>query len=219
MSRDAVPYYGEWSLAVIYTLIFATIAFFFYRPKMGRDWWTFGAFTAFLAALFAEMYGFPLTIYLLSGWPGARFPIVESLPHEVGNVLGMMFDWRANPPFGFFQIASTVLIVGGFILLAAAWSVRHKAQQRGELAKTGVYARLRHPEYAAFVVIMIGFLLQWPTLITLTMFPILLVLYVRLARSEEHEALKRFGESYRRYQAETPAFFPRIFRRRRMHEF
>ena len=122
----------------------------------------------------------------------------------------MMFDWRANPPFGIFQIASTVLIVGGFILLAAAWSVRHKAQQRGELAKTGVYARLRHPEYAAFVVIMIGFLLQWPTLITLAMFPILLILYVRLARSEEHEALKRFGESYRRYQAETPAFFPRI---------
>ena len=122
----------------------------------------------------------------------------------------MMFDWRANPPFGLFQIASTVLIVGGFIFLAAAWSVRHKAQQRGELAKTGVYARLRHPEYAAFVVIMIGFLLQWPTLITLAMFPILLILYVRLARSEEHEALKRFGESYLRYQAETPAFFPRI---------
>ena len=219
MSRDAVPSYGEWPLAVIYTLIFATIAFVFYRPKSGRDWWTFGAFTAFLAALFAEMYGFPLTIYLLSGWPGARFPIVESLPHEVENMLGMMFDWRANPPFGFFQIASTVLIVGGFILLAAAWSVRHKAQQRGELAKTGVYARVRHPEYAAFVVIMIGFLLQWPTLITLAMFPILLVLYVRLARGEEHEGLKRFGESYLRYQAETPAFFPRIARGRRMHEF
>jgi protein-S-isoprenylcysteine O-methyltransferase Ste14 len=210
MSRDAVPAYGEWSLAVIYTLIFATIAFFFYRPKTGRDWWTFGAFTAFLVALFAEMYGFPLTIYLLSGWPGPQLPMIESIPREVERVLEMMFDWRANPPFGFFQIASTVLIVGGFIFLAAAWSVRHKAQQRGELAKTGVYARLRHPEYAAFVVIMIGFLLQWPTLITLAMFPILLILYVRLARSEEHEALKRFGESYLHYQAETPAFFPRI---------
>jgi len=219
MSRDAVPSYGEWSLAVVYTLIFATIAFFFYRPKTGRDWWTFGAFTAFLAALFAEMYGFPLTIYLLSGWPGPRLPLIESLPREVERVLEMMFDWRANPPFGFFQIASTVLIVGGFVFLAAAWSVRHKAQQRGELAKTGVYARLRHPEYAAFVMIMIGFLLQWPTLITLAMFPILLLLYVRLARSEELEALKRFGESYRSYQTETPAFFPRVFRRRRMHEF
>jgi protein-S-isoprenylcysteine O-methyltransferase Ste14 len=210
MSRDAVPSYGEWSLAVAYTLIVATIAFFFYRPKTSRDWWTFGGFSAFLAALFTEMFGFPLTIYLLSGWPGPRLPLIESVPHEVGQLLGMMFDWRANPPFGFFQFASTVLIVGGFILLVAAWSVRHKAQQRGELAKTGVYSRLRHPEYAAFILTMIGFLLQWPTLITLTMFPILLVLYVRFARAEEHEALKRFGESYRRYQAQTPAFFPRI---------
>ncbi len=210
MSRDAVPTYGEWSLAVIYTLIFVILAFFFYRPKTGRDWWTLGAFTAFLAALFAEMFGFPLTIYLLSGWPGPTLPLIESLPHEVERVLELMFDWRANPPLGLFQIASIVLIVGGFILLAAAWSVRHKAQQRGELARTGVYARLRHPEYAAFVVIMVGFLLQWPTLITLAMFPILLFVYVRLARREEHEALKRFGESYQRYQAETPAFFPRV---------
>jgi methanethiol S-methyltransferase len=210
MSRNAVPSYGDWSLAVIYTLIFAVVAFWFYRPKTGRDWWTFGAFTAFLAALFAEMYGFPLTIYLLAGWPGPRLPLLESLPHEVGHVLEMMFDWRANPPFGLFQIASTVLIVGGFILLASAWSVRHKAHQRRELARTGVYARLRHPEYAAFVLIMIGFLLQWPTLITLAMFPLLVFVYVRLARGEEQEALARFGEPYRRYQAETPAFFPRI---------
>jgi protein-S-isoprenylcysteine O-methyltransferase Ste14 len=122
----------------------------------------------------------------------------------------MMFDWRSNSPFGFFQIASIVLIVGGFFLLAAAWSARHKAQQRGELARSGVYARLRHPEYCAFVVIMIGFLLQWPTLITLVMFPILAFFYVRLARQEEGEALKRFGESYLRYQVATPAFFPRI---------
>lgn len=210
MSRDAVPSYGDWSLAVIYTLIFAIVAFCFYRPKTGRDWWTFGAFTAFLAALFTEMYGFPLTIYLLSGWPGPRLPLLESLPHEVGHVLEMMFDWRANPPFGLFQIASTVLIVGGFILLASAWSVRHRAHQRRELARTGVYARLRHPEYAAFVLIMIGFLLQWPTLITLAMFPILVFVYVHLARREEQEALARFGEPYRRYQATTPAFFPRI---------
>lgn len=210
MSRNAVPSYGDWSLAVIYTLVFAVVAFCLYRPKTGRDWWTFGVFTAFLAALFAEMYGFPLTIYLLSGWPGTRFLHLESLPHEVGHVLEMMFDWRANPPFGLFQLASTVLILGGFILLASAWSVRHKAHQRRELARTGVYARLRHPEYAAFVLIMIGFLLQWPTLITLAMFSILVFVYAHLARREEQEALARFGESYRRYQAETPAFFPRI---------
>ena len=210
MSRNGVPSYGDWPLALVYTLIFAIVAFWFYRPKTGRDWWTFGAFTGFLAVLFAEMYGFPLTIYLLSGWPGTPSLHLESVPHEVGHVLEIMFDWRANPPFGLFQIASTALIVGGFILLASAWSVRHRAHQRRELARTGVYARLRHPEYTALVLIMIGFLLQWPTLITLVMFPILLFIYVHLARREEQDALARFGEPYRRYQTETPAFFPRI---------
>lgn len=211
MIFGTVPSYGDWSLAVIYTLVFTILAFFFYRPKTGRDWRAFGAFTAFLAALFIEMYVFPLTIYLLSGWPGTRFLHVESLSHEFGQVLEMMFDWRANPPLGLFQIASTLLILGGFLLLASAWFVLHKAQQRRELARTGVYAHIRHPEYAAFVLIMSGFLLQWPTLITLAMFPILVFVYVRLARREEQEALARFGEPYRRYQAATPAFVPRIF--------
>ena len=210
MIPRTVPSYGDWSLAVIYTLVFAMLAFLFYRPKTRRDWQAFGAFAAFLAALFAEMFGFPLTIYLLSGWGGPKFLHIESVSHEVGHVLDMMFDWRANPPFGIFQIASTVLILGGFVLLASAWSALHKAHQRRELARTGVYARIRHPEYAAFVLIMTGFLLQWPTLITLVMFPLLVFFYVRRARREEQEALERFGESYRRYQAETPAFFPRI---------
>ena len=211
MIFGTVPSYGDWSMAVIYTLVFAILAFLFYRPKSGRDWCAFGTFTAFLAALFFEMYVFPLTIYLLSGWPGPRFLHVESLSHELGRVLGMMFDWRANPPFGPFQIASTVLILCGFLLLAWAWFALHKAQQGRELARTGVYAHIRHPEYAAFVLIMSGFLLQWPTLITLAMFPVLVIVYVRLARREEQEALARFGEPYRRYQAATPTFVPRIF--------
>jgi len=213
MIHGTVPSYGDWSLAVTYTLVFATLAFCFYRPKTGRDWLAFGAFTAFLVALFIEMYVFPLTIYLLSGWPGTRLLHVESFSHEFGQVLEMMFDWRANPPLGLFQIGSTVFILGGFLLLASAWFGLHKAQQRREVARTGVYAHVRHPEYVAFVLIMGGFLLQWPTLITLAMFPVLVFLYVRLARREEQEALARFGESYRRYQAATPAFVPRFFQR------
>ena len=149
MIPRTVPSYGDWSLAVIYTLVFAMLAFLFYRPKTRRDWQAFGAFAAFLAALFAENVGFPLTIYLLSGWGGPKFLHIESVSHEVGHVLDMMFDWRANPPFGIFQIAGTVLILGGFVLLASAWSALHKAHQRRELARTGVYARIRHPEYAS----------------------------------------------------------------------
>lgn len=104
---------------------------------------------------------------------------------------------------------SGFLAVVGFILLSSAWKVLHAAQYTHLLATTGIYARLRHPQYVAFIVIMLGFLLQWPTLVTLVMFPVLALLYVRLARREEREALADFGDVYARYAAVTPAFFPR----------
>ena len=101
-----------------------------------------------------------------------------------------------------------MLIVGGLILLAASWKVLFRAQQNHELAVTGPYARVRHPQYAAFMVIMFGFLVQWPTLPTLAMFPVLVWIYVRLARREEKEAMAEFGEEYARYVENTPRFFP-----------
>jgi protein-S-isoprenylcysteine O-methyltransferase Ste14 len=209
MSHDPTPSYGLWSLVVINSLVFIIFAFSFAKPQTQRDWRSFGAFSAFLVALFTEMYGFPLTIYLLSGWLATKFPGVDFLAHDSGHLLEVMFGWRGNPHFGPFHIASNMLIIAGFFVLAAAWKVLYAAQRERRLATSGPYARVRHPQYAGFVLIMSGFLLQWPTLITLVMFPILVYMYVRLARREEGEVLAEFGDEYRRYMARTPAFFPR----------
>jgi protein-S-isoprenylcysteine O-methyltransferase Ste14 len=202
--------YGLWSLVVINSLVFIIFAFSFAKPQTKRDWRSFGAFSAFLVALFTEMYGFPLTIYLLSGWLASKFPGIDFLAHDAGHLLEVMFGWRSNPHFGPFHILSNLFIFGGFIVLANAWKVLYAAQQERKLATTGPYAHVRHPQYAGFILIMVGFLLQWPTLVTLAMFPILAYMYVRLAGKEEQEVRAEFGEDYTRYASRTPAFIPRL---------
>ncbi len=205
--------YGLWPLVVFNSAIFILFAFSFFKPTTWRDWRSFGAFSAFLVALFTEMYGFPLTIYALSGWLQTRFPNVDWFAHDSGHLLEMMFGWRSNPHFGPFHIMSMVFIGGGFLILARAWPVLYRAQQEGELAETGPYERVRHPQYGGFVMIMFGFLLQWPTILTVLMFPVLLLMYRRLALSEEREAVRVFGEAYRAYSARVPRFIPSLGRR------
>ena len=204
------PAYGLWSLVFINTAVFLIFAFSFYRPRTNRDWRSFGAFAAFIVALFAEMYGFPLTIYLLSGWLGSRYPGLNLYSHDAGHLWETVLGWKGDPHMNPLHLLSNLLIAGGFILIAAAWEVLYKAQKRTELAVTGPYASIRHPQYAGFILIMLGFLLQWPTLITLVMFPILVTMYVRLAHREEKDVANEFGESYRRYAAKTPRFVPRL---------
>ena len=211
MIGDATAY-GLWPLVVINIAVFAIFAFSFTHPRTARDWRSFGAFAAFIVALFTEMYGFPLTIYLLSGWLGSRFPGVDLLSHNNGHVWEVLFGWTGDPHFAPPHLLSYVLIGGGFLLIADAWQVLYKAQSEHRLATTGPYARIRHPQYVGFVLILLGFLIQWPTLLTLLMFPILVVMYVRLAHKEEREALTEFGEAYAAYAVQTSAFFPRLRR-------
>lgn len=204
--------YGLWGLVIINSAIFIFFAFSFIKPRSNTDWRSLGAFSAFVVALFTEMYGFPLTIYFLSGWLAERYPEIDFLAHENGHLLHTLLGFEGDPHVDPLHIASNILIVLGFFLLSAAWSVLHRAQRQGVLATEGWYARCRHPQYLAFMLIMFGFLLQWPTIPTLVMFPILVVVYVRLARREEQQTLAAFGQQYRRYMSVTPAFIPRFIR-------
>jgi protein-S-isoprenylcysteine O-methyltransferase Ste14 len=206
---EQAPAYGLWTLAFINSAVFIIFAFSFFKPPTKRDWLSFSAFSAFLIALFTEMYGFPLTIYIISGWLQSRYPGVDWLSHDAGHLPEMLFGWQANPHFGPFHLFSIVFVGGGFVLLAAAWRVLYQAQRAGILAQTGPYEKIRHPQYVGFVLIMFGFLLQWPTLLTVSMFPVLVWMYVRLARQEE-QTLAAFSEEYRRYMRRVPGFFPTL---------
>ena len=207
---DAAPAYGLWFLAFVNAAIFILFALSFFKPQTARDWRSFGAFSALMVALFSEMYGFPLTIYLLSGWLQAGFPGGDWYAHGAGHLLEMMFGWKTNPHFGPFHVISYVLIGAGFWLISAAWQVLYESQRSGKLATTGPYARIRHPQYIGFVLVLTGFLVQWPTLLTLAMYPVLIWMYVRLARAEERETRVRFGAEFDRYAQNVPAFFPRL---------
>jgi methanethiol S-methyltransferase len=207
---EDAPAYGLWSLVIINSAIFIIFAFSFTKPQTKRDWRSFSAFSAFIVALFVEMYGFPLTIYLLSGWLQRRYPGLDVLSHDAGHLWEALLGWQGNPHLNPLHLLSNVSIAGGFIVLARAWPVLYAAQQHGELAATGPYAYVRHPQYAAFILIMFGFLLQWPTLVTLVMFPIFTWAYVRLARREEAEVRATFGPAYARYAAVSPAYIPRL---------
>ena len=202
--------YGLWSLVIINSAIFILFAYTFFKPRTGRDWRSFGVFSAFLVALFTEMYGFPLTIYLLSGWLQSRYPNVDWFSHDAGHLLEMIFGWKTNPHFGPFHILSYIFIGGGFILISVAWKALYDAQQTRTLATSGPYSHVRHPQYVGFILVMFGFLLQWPTILTLAMFPVLVFMYVRLARTEEREALTEFGDEYAQYMREVPGFIPRL---------
>lgn len=206
--HDDTPAYGLWSLVILNSLVFIIFAFSFAPPSNRRDWRSFGAFSAFIIALMTEMYGVPLTIYLLSGWLLTRYPGISLYSHQTGHLWHTLFHLPGDAHFDIFHLLSLVFISGGFYLLGAAWKVLHRAQQQHQLATSGPYAWVRHPQYDGFILIMVGFLLQWPTLVTLVMFPVLVTMYVRLARLEERDVRTEFGEAYDHYAADVPAFLP-----------
>jgi protein-S-isoprenylcysteine O-methyltransferase Ste14 len=200
--------YGLWALVIVNSLLFIVFAASFFHPQSRRDWRALGGFSAFVVALFTEMYGYPLSVYLLSGPLGSWFPGVD-LTHNAGHLWADLIGWKGDPHLSPFHVASYGVIIAGFWVIASGWRVLYAAQGSDALASSGPYARIRHPQYAGFILIMLGFLLQWPTFATLLMFPVLVLVYRRLAMREEAEVRARFGVAWDRYASRTPRFLPR----------
>jgi protein-S-isoprenylcysteine O-methyltransferase Ste14 len=206
---ETFPAYGLWSLVIINSGIFIFFAFSFLKPKTKLDWRSLGAFSAFVVALFAEMYGFPLTIYMLSGWLQSKFPQTDIFGHDSGHLWYTLFGLEGNPHTNPLHLISNILILAGFVIIYKAWKVLYQAQQKGTLATTGPYEYVRHPQYVGFIIIMTGFLFMWPTILTLAMYPVLIIVYTRLAKQEERLVRNEFGITYDDYARKVPAFLPR----------
>ena len=155
--------YGLWPLVIVNVGLFAGFLLSFAKPSTKLEWRSMGLFTAFIVALFVEMYGFPLTIYVLASWLGNQYPVADPFSHENGHLLGVFFGMGADHG-SFLHILSNVMIFAGGILIANGWNAIH-AKKKG-LVTDGPYAYVRHPQYVGFVSIIVGFLIQWPTLIT-----------------------------------------------------
>ena len=199
--------YGLWPVVAISAGIFIFFALSFLKPKGQWEWRSLGAFSAFAVALFTEMYGFPLTIYILTSTLGSRYPVIDPFTHTNGHLWvalsgGSTFVWALV------MLLSTAAILGGFIIMGAGWRRIYKAN--GELVTSGLYGRVRHPQYSALFLITVGMLIQWPTIITVAMWPILMLMYYRLARKEEREMESRFGGQYLAYKEQVPMFLPRL---------
>ncbi len=199
--------YGMWPLVIVNIAIFTFFTLSYLKPKGCFEWQSMGTFTAFLVALFTEMYGFPLTIYLLTSALGSRYPALQPFTHANGNALVTLLG-GSSLVSGLVMGLSGLVVLAGIVLMGTGWKQIHRAQ--GNPVTSGLYGRVRHPQYSSLFLIILGFLIQWPTFITLAMVPVLVFMYYRLARREEREMEKRFGERYSLYRQRVPMFWPRL---------
>jgi len=208
MHGEDVPFgYGFWSLVAVNAALFIIFALSFLAPIKRREWRSFGLFSAFVIALFTEMYGFPLTIYILTAILGSRYPALNPFSHAAGHLWITLLGGGAAMSVAI-HLISNGLMLAGLIVMGIGWRRIHKAT--GALVTDGIYAWVRHPQYSGLFLITTGMLVQWPTVVTVITWPVLIAVYYRLARREEREAEAAFGEAYTRYKASVPMFIPRI---------
>lgn len=207
--------YGVWAAVIVNVIFILFFALSFLAPKGKWEWRSLGVFTGFLVALFSEMYGFPLTIYILTSFLGSKYPVLNPFSHVNGHLLLVLLGGGAIVN-GIIHLASNGLLVSGMIIMGIGWRKIHKA--RGHLVTNGIYSRVRHPQYVGLFLVSLGLMIQWPTLVTLLLWPVMAVVYYRLAMKEERKMVELFGERYIEYRDSVPGFFPRFRNKKRSAE-
>ena len=202
--NENIAHSGAWALAAIMIALVTWVLYRYLAPKTWHEWASAGLVQAFIIALYAEMYGFPLTIYLLVRFFGLDSPNINA--NIWSTLLGM-------GELGMFisMLLGYVLLFIGIGIFIQGWRELYHARQKNQLVTTGLYRYVRHPQYTGLFLGLFGEgIVHWPTLFSVAIFPIIVLAYTLLARSEERKVLEQFGDEYRNYQARVPMFFPRM---------
>ena len=195
--------YHNWWLVVFYLLLAGGFIYGVLRPRTRTEWRSLGLAQAFIVALYAEMYGLPLTMYGLA-WLTGKTDFATD--HFHGHAWAYLLGWDETGAVVLTFVGNALVALGGLVALLG-WRQVHRA--KGGLVREGLYRRIRHPQYTGFFLFFIGSLVNWPTLPTLVMFPILLWVYWRLALAEERDVANAFSGDYQRYRRTTGMFLPR----------
>jgi len=191
--------YDYWNLVVLNVIIFGLFILFIpFKKKVQRI--PSSVYLAFIVALYAEMYGFPLTIYILSWLVGYQNPLTHTSGHILAPIISEDLFFLVVHPL------SNIMLLAGILLIVLGWQKIHFAQE--EMVTTDLYSYVRHPQYLGFLTLTLGMIVQWATIPTLLMWPLLVVLYYRLAKHEEKEMEEKFGERYREYRSKVSMFLP-----------
>ena len=194
---------GFWGMAVLVIVIVSWLLYRYLAPASWREWTRAGVVQAFIIAFYAEMYGFPLTIYFL-----ARLFGIDLQWREGGNLWAQLFGTPNAHIVA--MLLGYAIVFSGAGLVAEGWRQVHLARREGRLVTDGVYARVRHPQYTGLFLIVFGEgIVHWPTIVSVIGFPVIVVAYTMLARKEERDVLQEFGDEYRDYQRRVPMFIPR----------